>query len=979
MSRLARALTLAPLLALGTLLTVAPEAQGPPAATALVNQSDDPLLKNFRWRSIGPANMGGRINDIAVVDSNPSVMYVGYATGGIWKTTNNGTTWSPIFDTYPVSSIGDLAVSPSNPDILYVGTGEPNNRQSSTWGDGVYKSTDGGKTFTNVGLRDTQTIARIVIDPVDPNTVYVAALGHLFGPNPERGVFKTMDGGKTWSNVKFIDDDTGFTDIVMDARDSRVLYAASYQRRRTVWGFNGGGPGSGIWKTTDAGKTWTRLEGNGLPQGPFGRTGLDVGRSKANVVYAQIQVEMSGGPGGGGGGGRGGGGGGRGGGGPQAEPAPDPKRSGVWRSDDAGKTWRLMSNNNNRPMYYSQIRVDPSNDQIVYTMGAPFFKSTDGGRTFQEVGGIAHVDHHALWINPRNGHHLVLGNDGGLDVSYDQGGTWEHVNTVAVGQFYAIAADMRRPYFVCGGLQDNGSFCGPSALRSNGPIINSDWYRIGGGDGMYVQIDPTDYTTVYVESQNGNMSRLDLRTGEGVNIRPRARQKPGQGGPGGGGGGGGAPPPPNIVPEPPAGEQYRFHWTTPILLSPHNPRVVYTGANRFFKSVDRGDTWTASADLTKAIDRNTLPIMGVPGNQPMHAKNDGTSNYGNIMTIAESPVQPGLIWVGTDDGNVQVSRDGGVTFINVAAKLPGAPAHGHVSSVEASHFDASTAYVSIDAHESDDLKPYLWVTRDLGATFTSVVGNLPAVGNVNVIREDPKNRQLLYAGTEFGIFISMNAGQEWKRFMTGLATVRVDDLLVHPRDNDLIVGTHGRSILIVDDITPLQQWPATSRRETSTGSDEPGSGGPSAAARGAAERAQAGAPQDVHLFAVRPAVQWKTDTFLNRTVGAAKHFRGENLAAGTYIHYYLPATVSGNVSITVADVSSKVVRTLRGTNEAGINRVRWNLRADPPPPPPGAPPGGGGQQQGPAVAPGTYVVKLSAGGKDLTQIVVVEEDRWLIR
>src|SRR5215468_9525114 len=449
-----------------------------------INQSDDPVLKSFRWRSIGPASMGGRIDDIVAVESNPYVIYVGFATGGVWKTVNNGTTWEPIFDTHPTSSIGDIAVCQSDPNIVWVGTGEPNNRQSASFGDGVYKSTDGGKTFTNVGLKETQSIARIVIDPKDANTVYVAALGRLFGPNKERGVYKTTDGGKTWNNVKFIDEDTGFTDIVIDPVDAKILYAASYQRRRTSWGFNGGGPGSAIWKTTDAGKTWTKLEGNGLPEGLFGRIGLDVSRSNPNVVYAQIEVGASGGAGGGeeqtGGGGFGGGGGGFGG-GQQAQPnqTPDPKRSGIWRSDDKGKTWRLVSNNNNRPMYYSQIRVDPSNPEIVYTGGLNVTKSTDGGKTFINLQGIAHSDHHALWVDSKNGNHLLVGNDGGLDVSYEQGATWEFLNTIAASQFYAVAADMRKPYYVCGGLQDNGSWCGPSQTRTGGGGFGG-----GGGGGF---------------------------------------------------------------------------------------------------------------------------------------------------------------------------------------------------------------------------------------------------------------------------------------------------------------------------------------------------------------------------------------------------------------------------------------------------------------------------------------------------------------
>ena len=963
-------------------LAQAPPVQAPPAPP--VNQSDDPLLRNFRWRSIGPASMGGRIDDIEVVESDTAIQYVGFATGGVWKTVNNGTTWTPIFDTYPVSSIGDIAVAKTDPNIVWVGTGEPNNRQSSSFGDGIYKSTDGGKTFTNMGLKDSQSIARVVIHPKNPDVVYVAVVGHLFGPNRERGLYKTNDGGKTWVNTKFIDEDTGFTDLVMDPAKPETLFAASYQRRRQPWGFNGGGPGSGIWRTTDSGRTWTKLQGAGLPEGIIGRIGLDICRTRPNVIYAQIEVGASAGSGANvtadgkpvqpGAGAR-----------PPTPPAPrpagetpppDPKRSGVWRSDDKGKTWKLMSNNNNRPMYYSQIRVDPNNPDIVYTCGAPFHKSVDGGKTFRTVPGIAHSDHHALWINPANSRHLIIGNDGGLDVSYDQADTWEFVNTMAVGQFYAVAVDMQKPYRVCGGLQDNGSFCGPSATRS-GWITNADWFRIGSGDGFYVQIDPTDANTIYFESQDGAVNRLDLATGRNTSIRPRAPQPPRPAAAGQAptqdpqtqataamaaqfGFGGGAP---NVQPTPPAGTQFRFFWNTPILLSPHNPRMLYVGGNRLFRSVDRGDTWTMTEDLTKNIDRFSRPIMGVPGDGPMASKHDGAGSYSHIVTISESPIVPGLLWVGTNDGNLQVSRDGGATWKNVVDNVPGVPKETHVSRVEASRFDAGTCYVTFDGHRTDDMKPYAYVTRDYGATWTSIASNLPS-GNVNVIREDPRSKSLLYLGTEYAFYISLDGGKEWKRFMTGLPMVRVDDILVHPRDNDLIVATHGRSFYILDDITPLQQLD---------------------------EKALAA---DAFLFNVRPAVLWRTDLTLSRVMGGSKHFTGENPARGTAITYYLKAAPSDDVKITISDVTGNVVRDITGTKEAGLNRVQWNLRGNPPQRPaaaaggtaPGAqaPAGvgagarGAGGRFGPmaaqAVEPGTYVVKLTAGGKTLTTTVVVEGD-----
>jgi photosystem II stability/assembly factor-like uncharacterized protein len=948
--------------------------------------------------------MGGRVDDIAAVESNPYVVYIGFATGGVWKSTNNGTTFQPIFDTYSTHSIGDIAIAPSDPNIVWVGTGEPNNRQSSSFGDGIYKSTDAGATFTKMGLEDSQTIARIVIDPKDANIVYVAVLGHLFGPNKERGVYKTVDGGKTWTNVKFIDEDTGFTDIVFDPSDSKTLYAASYQRRRTSFGFNGGGPGSGIWKTVDAGKTWKKLEGSGLPEGLLGRIGLDVSRSNPNVVYAQMEVGASVGTGGeeqtfGG----------------QAAPSPspspspgatatpspsptptpiDPKKPGVWRSDDKGKTWRIVSNENNRPMYYSQIRVDPKNAETVYVGGLNFSKSTDGGKTFKSLqDGIAHSDNHAIWINPNDSNHIWLGNDGGLNVTYDQGATWEFVNTIPAAQFYAIGADMRKPYYVYGGLQDNGSWGGPSQTRSQqAGITNADWFRVGGGDGFYAQIDPTDHNIVYSESQNGAMNRLDLRTGRSVSIRPRGLPRRG-GRPGGGGGATPAASPgaspaaspeatpdstaqlaafaaaqgfgggfgaanlgSNVVPTPGADEQYRFYWNTPIIISPHNPRVIYTGGDRFFKSLDRGDTWTATADLTKHIDRNTLPIMGVPGKDPMASKNDGYTSYGYIVTIAESPKMPGVIWLGTDDGNVQVSRDGGSTWTNVAKNVPGIGDTYHIARVEPSRFDAGTCYLAVDGHRADDLKPYLFITKDYGATWTSIVNNLPRWGTVNVVREDIKNKDLLYAGTEFGLYVSLNGGSEWRPMMSGMPTVRIDDILVHPRDNDLIVGTHGRGIYILDDITALQQL-TTAVKE-----------------------------KDTTLFEVRPGTQWYNDPRLSRYVGGSKLYRGANPAPGTAISYYLKAAPEGDVSLTIVDYTGKVVRTLVATKDVGLNRIQWNLRGDPPPRPAGG--GGfgggggggggggrfGGLNLGLPLEAGTYQVKLTVGGKTVTTKAVIEND-----
>lgn len=981
-----------PVLALSLAATLAGAQGGAQPAESMINQSTDPLLRAFRLRSIGPASMGGRIDDVAVSESNPNIIYLGYATSGVWKSENNGTTFEPVFDTYEVASIGDIAIHPTNPDIVYVGTGEANNRQSSSFGAGMYKTTDGGKTWSYIGLRETQTIARVVLDPRNPETVYVAATGHLFGPNEERGIYKSTNGGRTWTKVKHVDENTGFTDLAIDPSNPNVLYAASYQRRRTTCCFNGGGPGSGIWKTTNGGTTWTKLTGNGLPPGTYGRIALDVSQSNPNIVMVQIEAGQVGQvlqPGARGGGGGFGGGpynwcnnagpgrgfaAGRGGRGgeqpqqPQTAPALNPAQGGIFRSENGGGSWRHVSNCNARPMYFSQIRIDPQNPNNVYVAGLPIAKSLDGGRTFatlDDAGGHAspgHVDVHAIWINPKNSNHILNGNDGGLDISYDQGRSWISVRTMAAGYFYAISYDMRRPYWVCGGLQDNGSWCGPSSKRANVGILNSDWFRIGGGDGFYTQQDQNDYNIVYAESQNGNTNRIDLRTGRGGSIRPTAPPPPpqvdvpaaagraGAAGRGGGGGGGGRGGTPNVVNAAP-GEQYRYNWNTPFQQSVHNSSVIWLGGNRVFKSYDRGETWIASPDLTKQYDRNTHEVMGQPGNVSQLSKNDGISMFSTVITVSESPIKPGITWAGTDDGNVQVTRDNMATWTEVGRNLPGLPA-GHmywVSRVAASAHDTARAYVAVDGHRSDDLKPYVFMTNDFGRTFTSISSNLPAYGNVQVIVEDPKNPELLFVGTEFGLYVTTNRGQSWQKFMNNYPTVRTDDIRIHPRDGDLIVGTHGRSVWIADDITPLQQLtPAVQQA-------------------------------NVHLFDIRPAVAWIQDRKLLQAVTGQMVFRGENAPPGTSINYYLRAASSAPVRISITDINGRVVREIEGTGMQGINRVQWNLAPNPPAGAQGGRGGGGGGGFGGGgqVEPGTYRVTLTAGGQTLTKTVEVLEDRWM--
>jgi hypothetical protein len=1014
--------------ALATALpVVAVRAQSPAAAaapvrdTAAINRSPNGLLAAFRFRSIGPASMGGRVDDIEVAPSNPGVIYVGYATGGLFKSINNGTTFEPVFETYGVASIGDIAIHPTNPDIVYVGTGEPNNRQTATFGDGVYKTVDGGKTFAKVGLSETQTIARIVIDPRNPEVVYVAAAGHLFGPSADRGVYKTTDGGRTWSKIKYVDENTGFTDIAIDPSNSNVLYAASYQRRRTGCCFNGGGPGSGLWKSDDAGRSWRQLNGNGLPGGTYGRIAVDVARSNPNVVYAEIETSgadvpepapAATGAGAAAGAGRGGAydwcnnagpgrgfGGGRGG---QAtdstRPAPalDGARSGIFRSDNKGKSWTIVSNCNSRPLYFSQIRIDPNTDNTLYVAGVRLARSLDAGRTFLGLdagGGFFNMgeDQHALWIDPHNSNHLLRGNDAGLGVSWDQGRSWEYVRTMATALAYWVTADMGHPYWVYTGLQDNDSWAGASATRGRTGITGASWFHLTGGDGFQTAVDPTDFHIVYSSSQDGSVSRTDLRTGRTQSIRPTApAARPASSGadsaaapprsacvdgrtaPQGGGRGGGTPNTPNVINARP-GDTYRFNWNTPLLLSPHNAGTVWIGGNRLFKSVNRGESWIASVDLTKQIDRCTVTVMGTSGTQPQLSKNDGVSSYSTITAIAESPVMPGVVWAGTDDGNLQVSRDGGLTFTNVSANVAAltqgalsGPSPYWISRIDASHFDAGTAYVAVDGHRSDDLHPYVFVTHDYGKNFQLVTNGLPASGNVQVVREDPKNRSLLYAGTEFGLFISMNAGADWERFMTNYPSVRTDDIFIHPRDGDVVVASHGRSLWIADDITPLQQF------------------------------SPAIAAQDVALFDVRPAIAYIFDFRTDADVGGDKRFEGENPLRGTAISYYLKSAAAGDVKLSVIDGSGRTLCTSTGATSPGIHRLQWTL-VSPLVPAAGAGRGGGGGANGPAgpsdtscnagntrgaapgviAAPGTYTARLTVGGREYTKSITVLEDIWL--
>ena len=921
-------------------------------------------FKSLHFRSIGPATMSGRIADFAVYEANPAIYYVGTAHGGVWKTTNNGATFIPQFQDQGLMSIGDVTVSQTNPDLLWVGTGESNNRQSTSWGSGVYKSTDGGTRFQFMGLGESKHINRIVIDPNNNDVVLVAATGPLFGPGGERGVYKTTDGGRTWKQVLKVDEWTGANDLVMSATNPRILFASTYQRVRNACCMNGGGPGSGIWKSTDGGDTWTRLTGNGLPSGSLGRIALDVFRRSGNFVYALIEGPVVGGRGfGGGGGGEAGPGEAAGragrGGAPQA-----PQAMGLYRSEDGGANWRQMSTGNPRPMYFSQVRIDPNSPDRVLMGGVGMWMSIDGGRTFEQDAAFAtHDDVHAIWIDPNNSGHILIGNDGGVAVSYDMSKTWTFIPNLPVGLFYHVGYDMEYPYNVCGGMQDNYNWCGPSASRHNRGIFNYDWFNIQGGDGFVSIPDVRDSRIVYTESQGGNMIRRDKITGESKSIRPS----------------------PLNVTNYTAGDQYRFFWDSPMIHSTETGALL-VAANRLFKSTDRGDSWTViSPDLTAKVNRDTIVTMGVKGSEINIAANDGISTYGTLVTIAESPAQVGVYYTGADDGTLSVSRNGGQTWQNITANLTGGPKGGFVSDVVPSRYAAGTVYVSVDNHLLNDYAPYIWVSTDFGATFKSIVGNLRGE-NVRTITEDHRNPNVLYIGTETGIFVSLDKGGSWYRLKgQNFPTVRVDEITLHPRDNAMLIATHGRAIWILDHLEPIQEFAATYASS-----------------------------REARLFTVPTALQWRSKDDRNDEFWGHQYFTGENPPTEAVIQFYLKSTMP-DLKVRISD-GARTVRTLdvpAARNVAGIQTICWDQRVEPLPTPGGAPAGGagggrgggrgaspvpgvpqplppvgymaddpcdggdgggrgagfggfgGGGNAGPQVPPGSYTVALVAGGRTL--------------
>ena len=832
------------------------QGKGKPAAPAPLGASE--VLKGLHLRPLGPTAQSGRFVDFAVPPGRPNVFYAASASGGLWKTENNGQTFEPLFGSEKIFSIGDIAVAPSSPDVLWLGSGEANNSRSTYWGDGIYRSTDGGRTWAHMGLKESHHIGRIVVHPANPDIVYVAALGHLYSENPERGVYKTVDGGKTWTLVLGVVVDgraVGAVDIAMDPSDPETFYAATYDKFRRPWTWGVGGPGSGIHKTTDGGRSWTKLT-QGLPSGILGRIGLAVSPKEPKIVYAEIENANKPGM--------------------SAEDRWREVLAGkssegmidgeVYRSDDAGASWVKVSPDKrsiggNPGYYYGQIVADPNDSNLVYVLSVGVLASKDGGKTWDSpfrFGG----DNHALWIDPKDSRHMLLGYDHGMGVTWDGGRNWYHPDFLPLAQFYAIDYDMSFPYRVAGGLQDNGSLMGPSTKAGAGggfgrrgggapPIRLEDWFNVGGGDGMYNVFDRVTNGTLYNESQFGTLTRVDLVTGESANIAYQ-RLKP----------------------------ETRWNWCAPILVSAHDNETLYHCGNVVVMSANRGESWTEiSPDLT-TNDPAKLPVEGKGG--------DGNIQYCTISTFDESPLLPGVLWAGTDDGNVWVTRDNGKAWTKLNDKIAGQPGY-WVSRVAASPSDPATAYVAYTGFRNDDFRPYLFKTTDFGATWTSLSAGLPA-GPVNVIREDPKNPKLLFAGTDLGLYVSFDGGQSWLRFDGGMPTQPVHDLKVQPRESDLIVATHGRGAFVVG-IKALE------------------------------ELTPAVLSEEAHLFGVVPKPRWVGQ---DRRVSGSSNFAGESEPGGLAISYLLRAKPKEGVKVQVF-AGALLLNEVAAKSEAGLNTVYWNM------------------------------------------------------
>ena len=877
----------------------APEVQASPAREGQASsKAEDPLFKGMKYRVVGPFR-GGRSLTASGIPGDPATYYFGGTGGGVWKSTDGALTWTSVFDQEGTSAIGSLAVAPSDPNTVYVGTGEACLRGNISHGDGVYRTLDGGKTWKNLGLRDSRAIGKVIVNPKNPDIAFVAALGHPFGPNSERGIFRTLDGGKTWEKVLYKDENTGGIDVTFDPRNSNILFAALWEVRRTPWSLSSGGPGSGLYRSNDGGATWKRLDEKGLPKGPYGRIGVSVA-ANSDRIYALIQANDG----------------------------------GLYRSDDGGDTWQLVNGSHSliqRPWYYMHVIADPQDSETVYIMNVDAYRSTDGGRSFNKVK-IPHGDNHGLWIDPKDTKRMIATNDGGVSVTLDGGKTWTRQDNQPTAQFYHVIADTRTPYYVYGSQQDSGTVA--IASRGDGGAIDrADWYDVGGGEAGYIAPYPPDPNVVYAADYEGLITRFDKRNGQIRNITNQTQLADA---------GGAAP------------LEHRFQWTSPVVISPHDPETLYHASERLFKTTDGGVHWEAiSSDLTRNDKTKQQPSGG-----SITIDDSGTEYYDTIFAVAESPVSKGLIWVGTDDGLVHITRDGGKSWSNVTPK--DLPEWSRISQIDPSPFDAGTAYMAVDRHQNDDLHPHIYKTSDYGKTWTTIVKGIPDTTFVRAVREDPKKRGLLYAGTEMGVFVSFNDGADWRSLQLNLPRAPIHDLIV--KNDDLVVATHGRAFWILDDLAPLRQF-----------TDDI-------------------AKQDVHLYA--PATAYRMQT--PEEAPPKPILVGQNPPAGAVIDFFVKAPPKGETRIEILDGQGQVIRKYSSLKnevpdepldpddkkpekeikvEAGLNRFVWNLRYESA----NRVPGYylweyNGGARGPLALPGSYQVRLTLDGKSQTAPLEVKLD-----
>lgn len=838
------------------LLTAVAAAQTPEPAA----QSNTELLRDLEWRSIGPAAIGGRVSAIEGVPGNPAIVYAATGSGGLFKSMNAGTTWLPIFERPPLISIGDIAIDPKNPDHIWAGMGEANLRNSVSYGDGVYFSSDGGKTWDHRGLDGTMTISRIQLDPRDPQRIFVAAVGHPFGPNPDRGVFFSPDAGHTWQKVLYVDERHGASDLEISPSNPDVMFAGLWAFDRKPWRYDSGDTGGGLYRSTDGGKTWNKIT-RGLPA-LMGRIGVKVAPGNPQVVYVVAET----------------------------------REGTLFRSSDGGESFEVVSKERDlagRGYYFCDLRVDPKNENRVYVLSNSLMLSTDGGRTFRRIARSVHGDLQALWIDPMNPNRMWQGSDGGLAQSWDGGQTWQHVSNISLGQFYHVYADDRKPFYdVSGGTQDNGTWIGPSRTREPSGIRNDDWRMVSPIVGFHVLADPKDPDIVLTQTPGGTLLRTNLKTREQQSVGPQVRNY------------GGATA---------AEMKYRFAWDAPLVRSPHGDTIYY-GGNVIFQSSDMGRSWEAiSHDLTKDDATKMQPSGG-----PIFIDNSSSETYSAITQIAESPAQRGIIWAGANDGNLQLTKNGGGSWTNLSANLPGLPAASPISAIEPSHGQAGAAYVAVDRHMFDDTHPYLFKTIDSGATWRKITDGLPANAVVWVVREDPKNSNVLYAGTETGLFVSFNSGAHWEAFgLKNLPNVPVRDIFIQQSANDILLGTHGRGLWVLDDATPIQ--------ELAKAKD-----------------------QRLYLFPVRSALRF---TVRNTTTDTGdSDFAAPNPPYGALVSYYLREPAS-DLRLEVIDGAGTTIRRLQASEKsAGVHRIAWDLRAD----------GPAANARGPQVLPGEYTIRLTA-------------------